>query len=78
MDELELHRVAVIGGGMMGRSIATRVSQAGLVAVVCEITADRAAEVKAILTDTLDHGSTAGRSPSEERRSCRGSSSPPT
>jgi len=55
MDELELHRIAVIGGGMMGRSIATRVSQAGLVAVVCEITADRAAEVKAILTDTLNH-----------------------
>ena len=55
MKELELHRIAVIGGGMMGRSIATRVSQAGLTAVVCEITAERAAEVKAILTDTLNH-----------------------
>jgi 3-hydroxybutyryl-CoA dehydrogenase len=55
MNELELHRIAIIGGGMMGRSIATRVSQAGLIAVVCEITADRAAEVKLILTDTLNH-----------------------
>ncbi len=40
---------------MMGRSIATRVSQAGLTVVVLEISTDRAAVVKKILEDDLDH-----------------------
>lgn len=54
MSERELHRIAVIGGGMMGRSIATRVSQAGLNVVVREISAERAAQVLAILEESLE------------------------
>jgi 3-hydroxybutyryl-CoA dehydrogenase len=54
MSERELHHIAVIGGGMMGRSIATRVSQAGLGVVVREISEERAAEVRTILEDGLD------------------------
>jgi 3-hydroxybutyryl-CoA dehydrogenase len=55
MTEQELHHIAVIGAGMMGRSIATRVSQSGLSVVVREITADRTAEVRRILEESLDH-----------------------
>jgi 3-hydroxybutyryl-CoA dehydrogenase len=55
MTEHELHHIAVIGAGMMGRSIATRVSQSGLSVIVREINADRAAEVRKILEDSLDH-----------------------
>lgn len=55
MSEIELHRIGVIGGGMMGRSIATRVSQAGLPVVVRELNEQRADEVKGILEDTLAH-----------------------
>jgi 3-hydroxybutyryl-CoA dehydrogenase len=53
MSVHQLHRVAVIGGGMMGRSIATRVAQAGLEVVVNEVSKERAAEVKGILEDAL-------------------------
>ncbi|MGE5236686.1 MAG: 3-hydroxyacyl-CoA dehydrogenase family protein [Acidobacteriota bacterium] len=55
MDESKLHLIGVIGGGMMGRSIATKVSQAGLSVVVREISRERAVEVQRILGDTLDH-----------------------
>jgi 3-hydroxybutyryl-CoA dehydrogenase len=55
MSERELHHIAVIGGGMMGRSIATRVSQAGLSVVVREISPERADEVKGMLLETLNH-----------------------
>lgn len=55
MGNGELHRIAVIGGGMMGRSIATRVSLAGLSVVVREISAERATEVRARLEHALDH-----------------------
>ena len=54
MSEDELRRIAVMGGGMMGRSIATRVAQAGLAVVVKEINAERSAEVRSILEDGLD------------------------
>ena len=54
MSERELHRIAVIGGGMMGRSIATRISQAGLSVVVGEINQARADEVRGILDETLE------------------------
>jgi 3-hydroxybutyryl-CoA dehydrogenase len=54
MTERELRRVAVMGGGMMGRSIATRVSQAGLAVLVREVSAERAAEVRRILAESLD------------------------
>jgi len=54
MSERELRRIAVMGGGMMGRSIATRVSQAGLAVFVREISEERAAEAKSILEGLLD------------------------
>ncbi len=55
MSEPELHHIGVIGGGMMGRSIATKVSQAGLPVLVGEISDTRAAEVRRILEQALDH-----------------------
>jgi 3-hydroxybutyryl-CoA dehydrogenase len=54
MSERELHRIAVVGSGMMGRSIATRVSQAGLGVVVREITAERVGQVRDLLQTDLD------------------------
>jgi 3-hydroxybutyryl-CoA dehydrogenase len=54
MSERELHRIAVVGGGMMGRSIATRVSQAGLGVVVREITTERGGQVRELLQSDLD------------------------
>jgi len=54
MSERELHRIGVVGGGMMGRSIATRVSQAGLGVVVRDITQERTAQVKDLLEKDLD------------------------
>jgi 3-hydroxybutyryl-CoA dehydrogenase len=54
MSERELHRIAVVGSGMMGRSIATRVSQAGLGVVVREITAERVVPVRDLLQTDLD------------------------
>jgi 3-hydroxybutyryl-CoA dehydrogenase len=55
MTEQELHHIAVIGAGMMGRSIVTKVAQSGLSAVVREISEARAAEVRKILELSLDH-----------------------
>jgi 3-hydroxybutyryl-CoA dehydrogenase len=54
MGERELHRIAVIGGGMMGRSLATRVSQAGLSVVARDIDEERIGEVKNLLGKDLD------------------------
>lgn len=54
MSERELHHIAIIGGGMMGRSIATRVSQAGLSVVVREISEQRAKDVRGMLEGALD------------------------
>src|SRR5512137_2274775 len=54
MSVKELHRIAVVGGGMMGRSIATKVSQAGLTVILGEISADRGAQVMRILEHGLD------------------------
>jgi 3-hydroxybutyryl-CoA dehydrogenase len=55
MTEQELHHIAVIGAGMMGRSIATKVSQSGLAVVVRELGAARMAEVRRSLEESLDH-----------------------
>jgi len=55
MTDQELHTIAVIGGGMMGRSIATRISQAGLTVVLKELDETRAAQVKTILEEALEH-----------------------
>ncbi len=54
MGERELHRIAVIGGGMMGRSLATRVSQAGLGVVARDIDEERIGEVRNLLEKDLD------------------------
>jgi 3-hydroxybutyryl-CoA dehydrogenase len=54
MRESDLRRIGVMGAGMMGRSIATRVSQAGLPVLVREISAERAAETRRILDEILD------------------------
>ena len=54
MSERELHRIGVVGGGMMGRSIATRVSQAGLSVAVRDITQERTDQVKDLLEKDLD------------------------
>jgi 3-hydroxybutyryl-CoA dehydrogenase len=54
MSKEELHRIAVVGGGMMGRSIATRVSQAGLGVVVRDISPQRATQIKDLLSKDLD------------------------
>jgi len=54
MSDRELHRIGVVGGGMMGRSIATRVSQAGLGVVVRDITQERTDQVKDLLEKDLD------------------------
>jgi 3-hydroxybutyryl-CoA dehydrogenase len=55
MGTVELHRVAVIGGGIMGRSIATKVSQAGLSVLLKEVSAERAEEVRQLLDEALQH-----------------------
>lgn len=55
MTGQELHHIAVIGAGMMGRTIVTKVSQSGLSVVVREVSDDRIAEVRRILDDALDH-----------------------
>ncbi|MGQ9835886.1 MAG: 3-hydroxyacyl-CoA dehydrogenase family protein [Thermoanaerobaculaceae bacterium] len=51
----ELHQIAVIGGGIMGRSIATKVSQAGLSVLLKEISPQRAGEVRTKLEEALQH-----------------------
>lgn len=55
METPELHQVAVIGGGIMGRSIATKVSQAGLSVLLKEKSPERAEEVRKMLDEALQH-----------------------
>ncbi len=54
MSATELHHIAVVGGGMMGRSITTRVSQAGLSLVLTEINEARLTHVMGVLDDSLE------------------------
>ncbi len=51
----ELHNVAIIGGGMMGRSIATKVAQEGLNVCLKEISAEAVEASRAELERSLDH-----------------------
>lgn len=51
----ELHHVAIIGGGMMGRSIATKVAQEGLNVCLKEISQDKLQASRAELEASLDH-----------------------
>jgi 3-hydroxybutyryl-CoA dehydrogenase len=51
----ELHDVAIVGGGMMGRSIATKVAQAGLNVCLKEATQNDLETSKKALEAALDH-----------------------
>ncbi len=51
----ELHDVAIMGGGMMGRSIAATVAQEGLNVCVKEVSMEEAETSKAELVRALDH-----------------------
>ena len=51
----ELRDVAIIGGGMMGRSIATKVAQAGLNVCLKEVSQEAAESTRRELEQTLDH-----------------------
>ncbi len=51
----ELHDVAIMGGGMMGRSIAATVAQEGLNVCIKEVSMEAAETSKAELERALDH-----------------------
>ena len=51
----ELHRVVIVGGGMMGRSLATKVAQEGINVYVKEVSADAVETAKEELERSLDH-----------------------
>ncbi len=51
----ELHNVAIIGGGMMGRSIATKVAQEGLNVCLKEVSNDTVDTARLELEEALDH-----------------------
>ena len=51
----ELHNVAIIGGGMMGRSIATKVAQEGINVCLKEVSAEALQESRSELEAALDH-----------------------
>ncbi len=51
----ELHHVSIIGAGMMGRSIATKIAQEGINVCLKEISMERAEEARASLEEALDH-----------------------
>ena len=51
----ELHDVAIMGGGMMGRSIAATVAQEGLNVCIKEVSMEAAEASKAELIRALDH-----------------------
>jgi 3-hydroxybutyryl-CoA dehydrogenase len=51
----ELHHVSIVGAGMMGRSIATKVAQQGINVCLKEVSMERAQECRETLETTLDH-----------------------
>jgi len=51
----ELHRVAVVGGGMMGLSLATRISQEGINVYLKEVSMEAVDAGKIELESALDH-----------------------
>jgi len=52
----ELRNVAIIGGGMMGRSIAIKVAQEGLNVCLKELSMEKVESSRSELATTLDHG----------------------
>jgi len=51
----ELHRVVIVGGGMMGRSLATKVAQEGINVYLKEVSPEAVAVAKSELDQSLDH-----------------------
>ena len=51
----ELHRVTIVGGGMMGRSLATKVAQEGLNVYLKEVSAQAVETAQRELERSLDH-----------------------
>ena len=51
----ELHRVTIVGGGMMGRSLATKVAQEGLHVYLKEVSAEAVESAQMALERSLDH-----------------------
>jgi 3-hydroxybutyryl-CoA dehydrogenase len=51
----ELHRVTIVGGGMMGRSLATKVAQEGLNVYLKEVSAAAVESAREELEQSLDH-----------------------
>ena len=51
----ELHRITIVGGGMMGRSIATKVAQEGINVYLKEVSQDAVALGKSELDRSLDN-----------------------
>jgi 3-hydroxybutyryl-CoA dehydrogenase len=51
----ELHRVTIVGGGMMGRSLATKVAQEGINVYLKEVSAEAVESAQKELERSLDH-----------------------
>jgi 3-hydroxybutyryl-CoA dehydrogenase len=51
----ELHRITIVGGGMMGRSLATKVAQEGINVYLKEVSHETVEAGKAELDATLEH-----------------------
>lgn len=51
----ELHRVVIVGGGMMGRSLATKVAQEGINVYLKEVSPEAVAIAKSELDQSLEH-----------------------
>jgi 3-hydroxybutyryl-CoA dehydrogenase len=51
----ELHRVVIVGGGMIGRSLATRIAQEGITVYLKEVSSEVLEASKAELEGALDH-----------------------
>jgi 3-hydroxybutyryl-CoA dehydrogenase len=51
----ELHRAVIVGGGMMGRSLATKVAQEGINVYLKEVSTQAVESSKAELEKSLDH-----------------------
>ncbi len=51
----ELHRITIVGGGMMGRSLATKVAQEGINVYLKEVSSEAMETAKEELDSALDH-----------------------
>jgi 3-hydroxybutyryl-CoA dehydrogenase len=51
----ELHRIVIVGGGMMGRSLATRVAQEGINVYLKEVSTEAVKVARSELDQSLEH-----------------------